>query len=136
MPHISHEDILSLLRGVVDPERDQDVVTLGMISGIQVREGHVAFAIEVDMARSQEYEALRKRCEEVVFDAPGVLSATAVLTAHSETPGETPREAPHEATKPASAPKAQPGPGAPGGGALGVEGFSEYLETKSIGLPA
>ena len=127
MPNVSHEDILSLLRGVVDPERDQDVVTLGMISGLEVREGHVAFAIEVDPARAGAYEPLRKRCEEAVFAAPGVLSATAVLTAHSDAPRQAPREAPNEAAK-ARAPQ-----GASGGGAqkTGIPGVRAIMAVAS-----
>ncbi len=127
MPNVSHEDILSLLREVVDPRRDQDVVTLGMISGVQVRDGHVVFAVEVDPAQTAEYEPLRKRCEEVVFGAPGVLSATAVLTAHSEAPRQAPREAPREATK-AGAPQ-----GAPGGAAqkTGIPGVRAIMAVAS-----
>ncbi len=127
MPNVSHEDILSLLQEVVDPRRDQDVVTLGMISGVQVRDGHVVFAVEVDPAQAAEYEPLRKRCEEVVFGAPGVLSATAVLTTHNEAPHEAPREAPREATK-AGAPQ-----GAPGGAAqkTGIPGVRAIMAVAS-----
>ncbi len=128
MPNVSHEDILSLLRGVVDPERDQDVVTLGMISGIQVREGHVAFAVEVDPARAGEYEPLRKRCEEVIFGAPGVLSATAVLTAHGDTPRQTPPKAPN-------APRARPTQAAPGGGAQKPTPAAPGGGAQKIGIP-
>jgi ATP-binding protein involved in chromosome partitioning len=125
MPDINHEVILSLLKGVVDPERDQDVVTLGMISGVQVRDGHVGFAIEVDPARAAEYEPLRKRCEDTVFAAPGVLSVTAVLTAHSETPRAAPQEAPRAQGGPAQA--------APGGGAqkTGIPGVRAVMAVAS-----
>ncbi len=134
MPNVSHEDILSLLRGVVDPERDQDVVTLGMISGIEVREGHVAFAVEVDPARAGAYEPLRKRCEEVIFGAPGVLSATVVLTAHSDTPRQAPRQAPPAPREaPHQAPKARPTQAAPGGGAqkIGIPGVRAIMAVAS-----
>jgi ATP-binding protein involved in chromosome partitioning len=86
MPSVTEQDILDILRPIEDPARGESLVALGMIGGVQVREGHVTFTIEVDAARAGEYEPVRKRCEDAAFGAPGVLSATAVLTAHSETP--------------------------------------------------
>ena len=84
MPSVTEQGVLDILRHIEDPARGESIVTLGMVGGVQVREGHVTFAIEVAAERAGEYEALRKRCEDAVFGAPGVLSATAVLTAHSE----------------------------------------------------
>ena len=132
MPNLTHEDILSLLRGVVDPERNQDVVTLGMISGIQVRDGHVAFTIEVDPARAGQYEPLRKRCEEAVFGAPGVLSATAVLTAQGGARPEA-SKAPPNAPKAPNTSKAPAAQAAPGGGSqkTGIPGVRAIMAVAS-----
>ncbi|MCH8187817.1 MAG: Mrp/NBP35 family ATP-binding protein [Proteobacteria bacterium] len=132
MPNLTHEDILSLLRSVVDPERDQDVVTLGMISGIQVRDGHVAFTIEVDPARAGQYEPLRKRCEEAVFGAPGVLSATAVLTAQGGARPEA-SKAPPNAPKAPNTSKAPAAQAAPGGGSqkTGIPGVRAIMAVAS-----
>ncbi len=127
MPQVSHEDILSLLREVVDPERDQDVVTLGMINGIQVRDGHVAFAIEVDPAKAAQYEPLRKRCEETVFAAPDVLSVTAVLTAHAEAPSGDGRAAPRG---PQTRPQGGPGAAAQKTGIPGVRAVMAVASGK------
>jgi ATP-binding protein involved in chromosome partitioning len=66
---------------VVDPDKGQDIVSLGMVSGVQLREGHVAFAIEVEPQRGPTLEPLRKAAEKAVEALPGVLSVTAVLTA-------------------------------------------------------
>ena len=49
-----------------------------------VREGHVGFSVEVDPRKGAEKEPLRKACEEAVKRLPGVLSVTAVLTAHRD----------------------------------------------------
>jgi ATP-binding protein involved in chromosome partitioning len=49
-----------------------------------VREGHVGFAVEVDPGRGRDAEPLRAACEAAVSRLPGVLSVTAVLTAHEE----------------------------------------------------
>ena len=81
MSDITEERILAALRRVQDPERNGDIVSLGMVSGIQVREGHVGLAIEVEPERGPRLEPLRKAAEKAVADLDGVLSASVVLTA-------------------------------------------------------
>jgi ATP-binding protein involved in chromosome partitioning len=79
---VNEGQVLDALRQVVDPERSRDIVSLGMISGMTVKDGHIAFAIEVEPERGPRLEPLRKAAETAVFALPGVLSVTAVLTAH------------------------------------------------------
>ena len=86
MSRISEDEILDCLRGVTDPASGKDIVSLGMVSGLVVKDGNVGFAIEVDPARGAEMEPLRKNAEEKVHALPGVLSVTAVLTAEREAP--------------------------------------------------
>ena len=56
MSAVTQDRVMAALRQVIDPDRDQDIVSLGMISGVQVREGHVGFAIEVDPQRGPKLE--------------------------------------------------------------------------------
>ncbi|MGD9512307.1 MAG: iron-sulfur cluster carrier protein ApbC, partial [Geminicoccaceae bacterium] len=58
-----------------------DVVSLGMVSGVVVKNGNVGFAIEVEPSEARQLEPLRKACEQAVRALPGVLSCAAVLTA-------------------------------------------------------
>lgn len=88
MAGVNQEQVLQALRGVIDPEHGRDVVSLGMITGLAVRDGHVGFAIEVDPQRGPAMEPVRKACESAVDALPGVLSVTAVLTA--ERPAQQP----------------------------------------------
>jgi ATP-binding protein involved in chromosome partitioning len=81
MSGLSEQQVLAALRQITDPDRGKDIVSLGMISGVQLREGHVGFAIEVDPQRGPKLEPLRKAAEKAVEALPGVLSVTAVLTA-------------------------------------------------------
>jgi ATP-binding protein involved in chromosome partitioning len=81
MPALSKDAILAVLRTVIDPERGQDVVSLGMVSGIVIRDGMVGFALEIDPAEAKRKEPLRRACEEAVAALPGVLSASVVMTA-------------------------------------------------------
>ncbi|BBK32500.1 ATP-binding protein involved in chromosome partitioning [Stella humosa] len=96
MGAITEDAILGALRAIRDGDRG-DLVGLGMISGIQVKDGHVAFAIEVDPARGPQLEPLRRSAEKAVDALPGVLSVSAVLTAHR--PGARPTPAPAAAPR-------------------------------------
>jgi ATP-binding protein involved in chromosome partitioning len=82
MAQVSEQDVFEALKAVTDPDRGQDIVALGMVSGVVVKDGNVGFAIEVDPKRGAEMEPVRKQAEQIVDKLPGVLSVTAVLTAH------------------------------------------------------
>ncbi|WP_119460178.1 iron-sulfur cluster carrier protein ApbC [Rhodospirillaceae bacterium SYSU D60014] len=86
MAHLTESQVLDVLRTIKDPDRSGDLVSLGMISGLVVKNGNVGFAIEVDPRRGPQLEPLRKAAEQAVGALPGVLSVTAVLTAHREAP--------------------------------------------------
>jgi ATP-binding protein involved in chromosome partitioning len=73
--------IMAALAQVIDPDRNRDIVALGMISGLVVKDGHVGFTLEVDPQRGPQLEPLRKAAEQAVDRLPGVLSVTAVMTA-------------------------------------------------------
>ncbi|HEX2591533.1 MAG TPA: iron-sulfur cluster carrier protein ApbC [Rhizomicrobium sp.] len=84
MPAATREDILAALDRITDPLTHKSVVEAGLIEGLVIKNGNVGFAIEVPAARGREAEPLRKACEDAVRALPGVLSVTAVLTAHQE----------------------------------------------------
>ena len=83
MAKITEERVLEALRRVRDPERGKDLVSLGMIGGLTLKDGNVGFAIEVAAERGATAEPLRKAAEQAVFALDGVTSVTAALTAHS-----------------------------------------------------
>ena len=86
MARVTEDQVQEALRRVGDPARDGNVVDLGMIDGLVVRDGNVMFSIIIDTERAPEMESLRKACEQVVADLPGTLSVTAVLTAEQTPP--------------------------------------------------
>ncbi len=88
MAEVMRDEVLAALSKIVDPDKGQDIVSLGMVSGVQIRAGHVTFALEVERARAPRLEALRKEAEKAVDAIEGVLSVTAVLTA--EKPAQRP----------------------------------------------
>ncbi|MFL5267504.1 MAG: Mrp/NBP35 family ATP-binding protein [Stellaceae bacterium] len=105
MSAVTERQILDALARVQDPDKGNDIVSLEMVSGLVVRDGNVAFAIEVERERGPQLEPLRKAAEKAVEDLPGVLSVTAVLTAQAP-----PRSRP--ASQPAGSPGARPQRGA------------------------
>ncbi len=94
MSAINNELILDALKVVKDG--DQDIVSLNMISGLQIKDGHVAFALEVDPARGAAMEPLRKEAEKVVHALDGVLSASVVLTAETKQSAAPAQNTPHD----------------------------------------
>ena len=96
---VTERQILDALAAVRDPDKEGDIVSLGMVSGVVVRDGNVGFAIEVEPERGPRLEPLRKAAETAVEALPGVLSVTAVLTAEARPPqgrtGAPARPAPH-----------------------------------------
>jgi len=91
---VTENMILDALRAVRDPERDGDIVSLGMVTGVVIRDGNVGFAIEVEPERGARLEPLRKAAERAVEALPDVMSVTAVLTAEAKPPGGARRAAP------------------------------------------
>ena len=103
---ITEDQILDALRAVRDPDKGADIVTLGMVSGVVVRDGNVGFAIEVEPERGARLEPLRKAAEQAVEALPGVLSVTAVLTAENRPAGGRAPAHAAQASRPAPAPNA------------------------------
>jgi len=97
MAEITESAVRGVLETVIDPTTGRNVVALGMVSGVATRGGHVAVTLEVDPARGPALEPLRQACEQAVRAMPGVLSATAVMTAERPAPQSSP-------SRPAAAP--------------------------------
>ena len=96
---VTRDDVLKTLDQIIDPVSGRSVVHQGLIQGLVVRDGHIGFALEVPAVRGREAEPLRVACAKAVEAMSGVLSVTAVLTAHQEPQ----TRAPH-APKPAGIP--------------------------------
>jgi ATP-binding protein involved in chromosome partitioning len=86
MSTVSEEQVLNALKSVSHPDTDKDIVSFGMVSGLVIKDGNVGFSLEIDPRQAQTFEPLRQEAEDAVDGIPGVLSVTAVLTAHKQTP--------------------------------------------------
>ena len=105
MTAVTHETVLEALARVRDPDRGADIVSLGMVQGLEVRLGLVSLALEVPRERAAALEPLRKAAEAAVSAIPGVRNATVVLTAHrSGAQAAPPSRKGAEAARPATGP--------------------------------
>jgi ATP-binding protein involved in chromosome partitioning len=80
---ISKPQVLDELRRVKGPDLEGNIVDLGLVSEILVKDDRVYFSITVPAERAEELEALRQAAETVVAKVPGVSAVTAVLTAEA-----------------------------------------------------
>jgi ATP-binding protein involved in chromosome partitioning len=78
---LSKEQILERLRQVRGPDLEGNIVDLGLVSEILLKDGRVSFSITVPPHRASELDPLRQAAEKVVRDMPGVTGVVAVLTA-------------------------------------------------------
>ncbi len=95
MAAATRDDVLKALAAVRDPASGRSVTDAGLVQGLVLRDGHVGFSMEVPASQGRSAEPLRKAAENAVRTLPGVLSVTAVLTAHNETANAKPAHAPH-----------------------------------------
>ena len=83
--------VLDALRRVKGPDLTSNLVDLGLVSEILVKDARVYFSITVPAHRAEELEALRQAAEKMVAGIEGVAGATVVLTAER---GGEPQRAP------------------------------------------
>jgi ATP-binding protein involved in chromosome partitioning len=70
------------LRAITDPASGKDIVTAGLVEGIELRGSLVQVALLTDRAHVQAMEPVRRSVEALLARQPGITNATAVLTAH------------------------------------------------------
>jgi ATP-binding protein involved in chromosome partitioning len=97
---ITEEAVLGALRGIRDPESGKDIVSLGLVSGLTVDGGRVAFALDFTTQSATTKVEIHSQARRVVAALPGVSEAKVAMAA------ARPR---------AAAPQAPHAHGAPGG---------------------
>ena len=78
--------ILDKLRSVKGPDLAGDIVALGLVSDVLVRDGTATFSITVPADRAAKLEPLRLAAERMAKEVPGVAQAMAILTADAAAP--------------------------------------------------
>jgi ATP-binding protein involved in chromosome partitioning len=113
---VTQEQILTTLKRIRGPDLKGNIVELGLVSEILIRDGRVSFAITVPAERAAELEPLRQAAQQVVSEMAGVASATVVLTAELAGGRSAPPQPRAESPRVAAARAAGMGGAAAGGG--------------------
>ena len=79
---ITEEQVLHTLSAITIDGKPQDLISGGLISGVVVKNGHVGFSLQADPNHPEAIEPIKTAAEAAIRALPGVLSATAMLTAH------------------------------------------------------
>ena len=81
---LTEDIILNALKNVSVEGSVVDLVATGHVSGVVIKHGNVGFSLEIDPEDAEAIQPLRIAAEQAVSAIPGVLSATAMLTAHKK----------------------------------------------------
>ena len=80
---VTKDAVLAALKRVKGPDLAGNIVDLGLVSEVLIKDERAYFSITVPAARAEELEPLRQAAEKVVADLPGIAGVVAVLTAES-----------------------------------------------------
>ena len=102
---IIEENIQKALESVTD-DNGKALFAPETISGIVIKDGNVGFALEISPDDAPHAKAIQKKAEDAVLAIAGVISATAMLTAHrpqqpqqNTTPPSQGQNTPHKPAK-------------------------------------
>ena len=80
-PAPREDELMGALRAVAGPD-GRDIVTAGLVDGIQIKEGLVQLALRANRDQVGRMERVAAEATALLRRQPGVLNASVVLTAH------------------------------------------------------
>ena len=83
---LDERKITEALSSIPTIDGSSNIVAAGAVSGIVIKDGHIGFTIEIDPKDRDKADQLRAAAEKAVLALDGILSATAMLTAHQSGP--------------------------------------------------
>jgi ATP-binding protein involved in chromosome partitioning len=86
MTNPSTETLREALRAITDPATGRDIVSAGLVEGLELRAGMVQVTLLTDRAHAAAMEPVRRDVEILLGRQRGVTNATVVLTAHKAAP--------------------------------------------------
>jgi ATP-binding protein involved in chromosome partitioning len=86
MSQIGPDDVLGALRAVEDPDLHRDLVTLGMIEDVAVRDGSVSFGLVLTTSACPLKGEIEEQCRAAVSALPGVRSVEIRTTSRVRKP--------------------------------------------------
>jgi ATP-binding protein involved in chromosome partitioning len=79
----SNDAVLGVLRTVVDPDLHRDIVSLGFVKELVVRDGDVSFKVELTTPACPVKEKLKEECTRKVASLPGVKRVNVEMSAQT-----------------------------------------------------
>lgn len=79
----AEHDILNALRKIIDPDFNKDIVSLGFVKNIQIKDGHVSFDIALTTPACPVKSEFQEKAQEYVGRIPGVASVKVNMTSQS-----------------------------------------------------
>lgn len=77
----TEQDILNALRGIIDPDFNKDIVSLGFVKNIKINGEEVVFDIELTTPACPVKEAFQRQAEAAVKSIKGIRQVTVQMTA-------------------------------------------------------
>lgn len=78
---VNQEQVLDALRVVVDPDLHKDIVSLGFVQELKVRDNRVSFHLQLTTPACPVKDELKQQAEDAVRALPGVDAVEVTLTA-------------------------------------------------------
>lgn len=78
---MTEAQILDSMRHIVDPDLGRDIVSLGFVKNLIIKDGHVSFTLELTTPACPVKEEFKTRCREAVLGVTGVTSVEVTLSA-------------------------------------------------------
>jgi ATP-binding protein involved in chromosome partitioning len=91
---VTESDVLDGLRSVMDPDLGRDIVALGFVTDIVIKDGVVSLRIELTTPACPVRDTLRELAEDAVRAIPGVKGVHVQMTAQVRAPERTEAPAP------------------------------------------
>ena len=76
---VNEDKVLDVLRGVRDPERQQDIVTLGLVRDLTITDSEVAFTLAFTNQSPQSRAAMHGMASRLVGQLPGVAKVRVAM---------------------------------------------------------
>ncbi|MCK5423964.1 MAG: iron-sulfur cluster carrier protein ApbC [Emcibacter sp.] len=91
MLQIKPEQLLNILKSISHPGKGEDIVSLGMVQGLVVKDGEVGFALNINPKEAEMMEQVRKTCDAKLMEFPGIAKVVSVLTAERQPEKDIPQ---------------------------------------------
>lgn len=80
---VKEEQILEALKRVVDPDLKKDIVSLGFVKTIQIRDGEVQVQVELTTPACPMKDLMKKQCEQALLRLEGIRKVNVQMTART-----------------------------------------------------